>query len=62
MYKVPKMTAHKTSNETSSGTEFYYMDSSSISFEYMHSNISSKIDNPLYNTLKPLYSNVSISL
>lgn len=56
VYKVPKTTADKTSNGHFSGTEFYYMDNSSIFFEYRQSNISSETNNPLYNTLQPLYS------
>lgn len=62
MYKVPNKTADKTSNTISNGTEFFYMDVYNNFFEIKESHITKKTNNPLYNTLEPLYSNVSTRL
>lgn len=52
MYKLPK-------TKTSRGTEYFYMDRNSQSFGNIHLDITSETNNPLYNTLSPLYMNVS---
>lgn len=51
MYKLPKT----TTGDSSSGTNFLYMDRNSPAFENSQLNISSEYNNPLYNTLRPLY-------
>lgn len=51
MYKLPKTTTGDSSN----GTNFLYMDKNSPSFSNSQLNISSENNNPLYNTLRPLY-------
>lgn len=55
MYKLPIT----TTGEASHGTEYFYIDKNSQDFENRHSNIRSEIGNPLYYTLRPLYTNVS---
>lgn len=58
IYKIPKKT-----NFDTTGKEFFYMDNISRSFSYRDTpGITDVRENPLYETLKPIYSEVSNSI
>lgn len=60
VYKVPKLTNARKYPVLTTGTEFFYMDTTSPKFNYKTTDITSSTQNPVYETLKPLYTNVSV--
>lgn len=60
VYKVPKLTNARKYPVLTTGTEFFYMDTTSPKFNYKTTDIRSTSQNPVYETLKPLYTNVSV--
>lgn len=57
VYKVPKLTNARKYPVLTTGTEFFYMDTTSPKFNYKTTDIKSSTQNPVYETLKPLYTN-----
>lgn len=62
VYKVPKLTNNKKYPVLTTGTEFFYMDTISPNFAYKTTDITGSTLNPVYETLKPLYTNVSMQI
>lgn len=60
VYIVPKLTNARKYPVLTTGTEFFYMDTTSPKFNYKTTDITSSTQNPVYETLKPLYTNVSV--
>lgn len=59
-YKVPKLTNARKYPVLTTGTEFFYMDTTAPKFNYKTTDIRSTTQNPVFETLKPLYTNVSV--
>uniref|UniRef100_A0A8W8P3Q4 Uncharacterized protein n=1 Tax=Magallana gigas TaxID=29159 RepID=A0A8W8P3Q4_MAGGI len=59
VYKVPKLTNARKYPVLTTGTEFFYMDTTSPKFNYKTTDIRSTTQNPVFETLKPLYTNKS---
>lgn len=55
VYKVPNISSRMNPNFPTTGTEILYMDKASPYFLYKDIDITSSVQNPLFNTLQPIY-------
>ena len=60
LYQVYLVQSTKKGDINTNGVEFFYMDEGANSWQYKMADIRTAKDNPLYETLQPVYSKVGI--